>query len=192
MSTTIQTPKTYLEFSEPGSAAHKFYEVQVKDSALMTRFGRIGARGRILTKKHASPEKAEAAAQKKIKEKLREGYVNADVDAKALHQVPSSEAVADVQTRYAIHADHTTFGDVLYLSGSSEALGEWTSTRAIPLSARSYPTWSVLVTLPPAEEVTFKLFSMNKAGEIVWESGPNRTLTLPKQGQVHYVSEWRA
>ncbi|AKG21565.1 WGR domain-containing protein [Calothrix sp. 336/3] len=66
--------KTYLELSEADGGSHKFYEVIVKDTELIIRYGRIGDSGRIQSKVYPSAEKAQAEAKKKINEKLKGGY----------------------------------------------------------------------------------------------------------------------
>lgn len=65
---------TYLELSEADGGSHKFYEVTVQDTTVNIRYGRIGDSGRLQTQDYPTPEKAQAAAQKKIQEKLRKGY----------------------------------------------------------------------------------------------------------------------
>lgn len=69
--------RTYLELSEEGSSAHKFYEVTVAGSTLTVRYGRIGDKGQTQVSELASPEKALAEAQKKLREKTRKGYAPA-------------------------------------------------------------------------------------------------------------------
>lgn len=66
--------KTYLELSEAGGSAHKFYEVIVNGAELSLRFGRIGDPGQKQVKTFADESKARAEAQKKINEKVKKGY----------------------------------------------------------------------------------------------------------------------
>jgi outer membrane protein assembly factor BamB len=66
--------KTYLELSEEGEGAHKFYEVTIKGKEVVIRFGRIGDAGQTSSKKYPTPDKAKEDAAKKIQEKLRKGY----------------------------------------------------------------------------------------------------------------------
>jgi outer membrane protein assembly factor BamB/predicted DNA-binding WGR domain protein len=66
--------KTYLELSEAGGSAHKFYEVIINGAELSIRFGRIGDAGQSQVKTCASAAKAAAEGQKKINEKLKKGY----------------------------------------------------------------------------------------------------------------------
>ncbi|WP_414550540.1 WGR domain-containing protein [Anabaena sp. CCY 0017] len=67
------TESVYLELSDDHS--HKFYEVTVQGLAVIIRYGRIGTTGQTSSTTYSSPKKAEAAAEKKINEKLKKGYV---------------------------------------------------------------------------------------------------------------------
>lgn len=68
---------TYLELSEEGGGAHKFYEAKVEGNTLTLRYGRIGDAGQTQVKEFPSKEKALAEAKKKIGEKTRKGYAPA-------------------------------------------------------------------------------------------------------------------
>ncbi|MEO3860497.1 WGR domain-containing protein [Acrocarpospora sp. B8E8] len=65
---------TYLELSEDSGSAHKYYEVIVSGTDVSISYGRIGVPGQTKVSSFATAEKAQAAAQKKIDEKLRKGY----------------------------------------------------------------------------------------------------------------------
>ncbi|MET8053011.1 WGR domain-containing protein [Streptosporangium sp. NPDC005286] len=68
---------TYLELSEDGGSSHKFYEVVLDGTQVTIRYGRIGESGQSKASAFASVAKAEAAAAKKINEKIRRGYAPA-------------------------------------------------------------------------------------------------------------------
>jgi outer membrane protein assembly factor BamB len=68
---------TYLELSEDGAGAHKFYEVTVAGTLVSVRYGRIGTEGQVQTATFPTVAKAEAAAAKKVGEKVRKGYAAA-------------------------------------------------------------------------------------------------------------------
>lgn len=68
---------TYLEYSDPDGAEHKFYETVVDGAELAIRYGRIGTEGQRQLKTCASPEQAQAEAAKKLREKRRKGYQDA-------------------------------------------------------------------------------------------------------------------
>ncbi|APU16834.1 MULTISPECIES: WGR domain-containing protein [Actinoalloteichus] len=65
---------TYLELSEDGGGAHKFYEVRVAGTEVTITYGRIGDTGQIRSSSFPSHEKALAAAARKLAEKKRKGY----------------------------------------------------------------------------------------------------------------------
>jgi predicted DNA-binding WGR domain protein len=69
--------RTYLELSEEGGGAHKFYEAVVRGSELIIRYGRIGDAGQTSTKTFPTPEAARAEARKKVAEKTKKGYAPA-------------------------------------------------------------------------------------------------------------------
>ncbi|MFE3460202.1 WGR domain-containing protein [Nocardiopsis aegyptia] len=66
--------RTYLELSEQGGGAHKFYEVTVEGTDVTIRYGRIGESGQSRTASYATAAKAQAAGAKKAAEKIRKGY----------------------------------------------------------------------------------------------------------------------
>ncbi|HEY3873625.1 MAG TPA: WGR domain-containing protein [Actinocrinis sp.] len=68
---------TYLELSEDGGGAHKFYEVVITGTTVRVRYGRIGTEGQEQVASFPTVQKAQAAASKKIGEKVRKGYAPA-------------------------------------------------------------------------------------------------------------------
>ncbi|WP_327298249.1 MULTISPECIES: WGR domain-containing protein [unclassified Streptomyces] len=68
---------TYLELSQEGAGAHKFYEVTVSGTTVAVRYGRIGADGQRQFSTFPNAAKAQAAAAKKVGEKVRKGYAPA-------------------------------------------------------------------------------------------------------------------
>ncbi|MYV67191.1 WGR domain-containing protein, partial [Streptomyces sp. SID2131] len=78
---------TYLELSQDGGGAHKFYEVTVEDLAVSVRYGRIGTDGQTQRSAFPTAQKARAAAAKKIGEKVRKGYAPAVRGARAARPV---------------------------------------------------------------------------------------------------------
>lgn len=65
---------TYLELSEEGGSAHKYYLVEVAGADVTITYGRIGTSGQVRSSRHATLQKAAAFAEKKIGEKVRKGY----------------------------------------------------------------------------------------------------------------------
>lgn len=77
MPVAVDEQVTYMELSEDAGTAHKFYEVRVADCVVTVRYGRIGDAGQVKATSYPSPEKAIAAAAKKVGEKARKGYAPA-------------------------------------------------------------------------------------------------------------------
>ena len=96
------TTKTYLELSQDGGGAHKFYEVTVEHLVVSVRYGRIGAAGQTQTSTFATVEKARAAAAKKIGEKVRKGYAPAVQGQRAARSVTRREVASAPSTARAV------------------------------------------------------------------------------------------
>lgn len=77
----------------------------------------------------------------------------------------------------------TGYGETIYITGSIDQLGSWSSSSAIALSASSYtssnPLWTVTVNLPAGNAFEYKFIKKKAEGSIVWESDPNRSYTVP-------------
>lgn len=76
--------KRYFEFtgadSDRGtSASSKFWEVNVEDSTLVVRFGKIGASGQTTRKDFDSGQAAQAEADKLVAQKVKKGYAETTV-----------------------------------------------------------------------------------------------------------------
>jgi predicted DNA-binding WGR domain protein len=76
--------KRYFEFtgadSDRGtSASAKFWEIEVDGSAVIVRFGKIGATGQTTRKEFADAQAAEAEASKLIGQKVKKGYVESEL-----------------------------------------------------------------------------------------------------------------
>lgn len=69
---TANAVPVYLEFHDGNS--HKFYEVTVIESTVNVRYGRVGTEGKTLSDAYSSLAQAQAAADKKLIEKLKKGY----------------------------------------------------------------------------------------------------------------------
>jgi outer membrane protein assembly factor BamB len=138
---------TYLELSQDGGGAHKFYEVTVEGTVVSVRYGRIGAAGQLQTSTFPTGEKAQAAAARKIGEKVRKGYAPAvqgqrsarPVTRRQVTSAPSTaRSTAPVLWRFrtgssafGIHIDEdrcwvgNQAGDVYTLSHTGEVLARY-------------------------------------------------------------------
>jgi uncharacterized protein (TIGR02996 family) len=62
-------------FQYSDAKSHKFWNIEVSGSSFTVTYGKVGASGQTQTKDFASDEKAQAEADKLIREKLKKGYV---------------------------------------------------------------------------------------------------------------------
>ncbi|WP_345638866.1 carbohydrate-binding module family 20 domain-containing protein, partial [Rugosimonospora acidiphila] len=85
----------------------------------------------------------------------------------------------------------TVLGQNVYLVGSIPALGSWNTASALPLSSAGYPTWSVMVALPPSTAIEYKYIVRDGGGNVTWESGANRTYTTPPSGAATINDTWK-
>ncbi|EDR13753.1 glycoside hydrolase family 15 protein [Laccaria bicolor S238N-H82] len=122
----------------------------------------------------------------------RKGVVPASWGAKDL-AVPSicranTGPIAEVT--FNVYAT-TQFGETIFLTGSVDALQNWSPDKALALSSANYPTWSVTVAVPANTNIEYK-YIRKFNGQVVWESDPNNAFTSPGSGQsVTLGDTWR-
>ncbi|OCI32695.1 carbohydrate-binding module family 20 domain-containing protein [Oerskovia enterophila] len=85
----------------------------------------------------------------------------------------------------------TVLGQSVYVVGSITALGSWAPASAKPLSAASYPVWKLTLDLPAGTTFEYKYVKKDGAGNVVWESGANRTATVGANGAVTLNDTWK-
>ncbi|KAN0075811.1 Six-hairpin glycosidase-like protein [Elaphomyces granulatus] len=77
----------------------------------------------------------------------------------------------------------TNLGDTIHVVGSIPALGNWNINNGITLSPTAYtssnPVWFGSVSIAPGTSFQYKYINQHADGSIVWESGPNQSLTVP-------------
>ncbi|MEX2982083.1 WGR domain-containing protein [Streptomyces sp. C36] len=93
---------TYLELSQDGGGAHKFYEVTVDGTTVAVRYGRIGAAGQAQSSVFPTVEKARAAAARKVGEKVRKGYAPAVPGGRAARPVTRRQVASAPSTARAV------------------------------------------------------------------------------------------
>lgn len=108
-------------------------------------------------------------------------------DAIALHV----NARANSGAGFTVNAT-TSWGQNIYVVGSTAALRNWNTANAIPLSSAGYPLWTVEVGMPAGTTFQYKYIRKDSAGTVTWESGANRTATVPASGFVRLNDTWRS
>jgi alpha-amylase len=70
----------------------------------------------------------------------------------------------------------TTFGQNVFVTGNTAALGNWNPASAVALSSATYPVWRATVSLPANTAVQYK-YIKKEGSTVIWESDPDRTRT---------------
>ncbi|MEU6623639.1 carbohydrate-binding module family 20 domain-containing protein [Streptomyces litmocidini] len=78
----------------------------------------------------------------------------------------------------------TVTGQNVYVTGNRAELGNWAPASALKLDPASYPVWKLTVNLPAGTAFEYKYLRKDAAGNVTWESGANRTATVPASGQI--------
>ncbi|KAL4788879.1 starch binding domain protein [Aspergillus venezuelensis] len=77
----------------------------------------------------------------------------------------------------------TSYGENVYIVGSSAQLGSWDTGSAVALSAGKYtssnPLWTVTLQIPLGSTFEYKYIKKESGGSYIWESDPNRSYTVP-------------
>ncbi|MFD3804704.1 carbohydrate-binding module family 20 domain-containing protein [Streptomyces sp. NPDC058619] len=91
---------------------------------------------------------------------------------------------------FAVNAT-TVPGQSVYVTGDRAELGNWNTGSALRLDPAAYPVWKLDVPLPPGTVLAYKYVRKDAAGNVTWESGANRTATVPATGKVALTDTWR-
>ncbi|MFC7792221.1 carbohydrate-binding module family 20 domain-containing protein [Streptomyces cinereoruber] len=78
----------------------------------------------------------------------------------------------------------TVVGQNIHVTGNLAALGNWSPASAPKLDPAAYPVWKLTLSLPAGTTFAYKYVRKDAAGNVTWESGANRTATVPASGQL--------
>ncbi|MFD3760600.1 carbohydrate-binding module family 20 domain-containing protein [Streptomyces sp. NPDC058622] len=113
-------------------------------------------------------------------------HVNARTCSGGTTPPPAATAGAS----FAVNAT-TVPGQSVYVTGDRAELGNWNTGGALRLDPAAYPVWKLDVQLPPGTALAYKYVRKDAAGNVTWESGANRTATVPATGKVVLNDTWR-
>ncbi len=85
----------------------------------------------------------------------------------------------------------TQWGQMVHITGAVGELGSWNAGGSPELSPASYPKWTGTVAAPAGQTVEYKYTKVDEHGNTVWESGANRTVTVPAEGCATVNDTWR-
>ncbi|WP_030156223.1 carbohydrate-binding module family 20 domain-containing protein [Streptomyces sp. NRRL S-244] len=91
---------------------------------------------------------------------------------------------------FAVNAT-TVPGQNIYVTGDRAELGGWNTAGALKLDPAAYPVWKLDVPLPAGTAFSYKYVRKDAAGNVTWESGANRTATVPASGRAVLSDTWR-
>ncbi|XP_023526016.1 phosphoglucan, water dikinase, chloroplastic-like isoform X2 [Cucurbita pepo subsp. pepo] len=112
-----------------------------------------------------------------------QGTIREDVEQKMTGELGSGGKVL-LKVRLAHQVE---FGESVAILGSSEELGSWKNCVLLNWSEDG---WVCDLELRGDEQVEFKFVIVGKDGSVLWESGDNRVLHLPKIGKFSSVYQW--
>ncbi|MFD3543366.1 carbohydrate-binding module family 20 domain-containing protein [Streptomyces sp. NPDC058662] len=92
---------------------------------------------------------------------------------------------------FAVNAT-TAPGQNIHVVGDRTELGGWNTAAAPKLDPASYPVWKLDIALPAGTSFAYKYVRKDAAGNVTWESGANRTATVPASGKVTLSDTWRS
>jgi alpha-amylase len=92
---------------------------------------------------------------------------------------------------FAVNAT-TVVGQNIYVVGDNATLGTWDPAKALLMSSAAYPVWKLDVTMAAGTAFQYKYIRKDAAGNVTWESGANRTSTVPSTGTVTLSDTWRS
>ncbi|GAB2539343.1 alpha-amylase family glycosyl hydrolase [Gracilibacillus alcaliphilus] len=110
---------------------------------------------------------------------------------------PNFEVLTNHQlsVRFKVEEAYTDYGTEIYLVGNTQELGNWDPEQAIGPFFNEimeiYPNWYYDVSVPADQQLEYKFIKKDGAGNIVWESGPNHTYTVPESGTDTVTTNWR-
>ncbi|WP_105614201.1 alpha-amylase family glycosyl hydrolase [Vallitalea okinawensis] len=97
----------------------------------------------------------------------------------------------NIPVTFTINNAYTFFGQNVYITGNCDELSNWDTSTAIgPASCPDYPTWTLTINLPAGQEIEYKAIKKDGSGNVEWQSGNNRTYTVPTSGTGAITMEW--
>ncbi|HCT75591.1 MAG TPA: alpha-amylase [Micromonosporaceae bacterium] len=89
---------------------------------------------------------------------------------------PGGGTCTSIAVTFEVNAT-TVFGQNVYVTGSVPTLSSWNTGSAIALSSAAYPVWRGTVNIAPSTSFEYKFIKKDGGGNVIWESGANRTYT---------------
>ena len=101
---------------------------------------------------------------------------------------PLAPAPGEVEVDINVNAT-TQWGQYMYVTGDTAALGGWNPNLGLPVNSASYPVWKNAINLAAGSTIQYKYYRKNADGSVTWECYPdsnncsgNRSLAVPSSG----------
>ncbi len=86
---------------------------------------------------------------------------------------------------------HTHWGENIYIAGSSDCLGNWQVSKALPMLYLGQGEWKATVETDGESSYEYKYFLLADHEKAVWEGGPNRKF-IPTRNKETFIRDfWR-
>lgn len=86
----------------------------------------------------------------------------------------------------------TTYGTNIKIVGNNTAIGNWSPSSGVALSASQYtssnPLWAGTLNLAAGTVLQYKYVQVDSSGTVTWEADPNHTITVPACASATTVS----
>ncbi|MCZ7413963.1 MULTISPECIES: carbohydrate-binding module family 20 domain-containing protein [unclassified Streptomyces] len=103
-----------------------------------------------------------------------------------------SDGGTGTDTGVSLNVEATTqWGENIHVAGDCSALGGWDTGAAPALDPAAYPVWKLDLDLPGGTTCAYKYIRKDGSGGVTWESGANRSFTVPSEGRVTLDDTWR-
>lgn len=103
----------------------------------------------------------------------------------------AGQTPATCNVTFTVNNATTYWGQSVYIVGNNSAIGNWNAASAVLMNTTTYPTWSKTIALPQGTNLEFKFIKKDGSGNIVWESGSNRTYTVPNSSTGTFTGTWK-
>ena len=101
-------------------------------------------------------------------------------------------AAAVTRVDFTVNGFTTTVGQDLYVVGSSPELGAWDTSKAVKLNWVSASSWSGPDFFYASKGTTVQYkYIMKQGGTVTWETGANRSYSVPASGSGSVTDSWR-
>lgn len=103
----------------------------------------------------------------------------------------SKPSSSSIPVTFTVTNATTALGQNIYISGNVAELGNWAPANAAgPAACPNYPAWQLTVSLPAGKSIEFKAIKKDSSGNVVWQSTPNSTYTVPTSGTGSVSISW--